>query len=140
MTTPYTAFVKEQYPSMKASNPETNSKDILRLIAAEWNKTKPPKVDKPKAEKKVKVPKEPTEPKVKAKPAPKRAKPIEINGENIKDQIDNIIEDDSPTTPPTNVKTNSKTRKVTEKKNGATKTRKGEAAPPNTNDNQETVK
>jgi len=67
MATPYTSYVKENYPAMKAKNPNTNSKDILRLIAAEWTKNKPPKEDK-------------TKPK-------KKTTPIEITGDNVKDQI-----------------------------------------------------
>ena len=128
MTTPYTAFVKENYPTIKAGNPEANSKDILRLIATEWNKTKPPKEAKPTLKR---TPK--------AKPAPKQTKLIEISG-NIKDQIDNILPDDSCTPPPVSIKADSKARKVTQKANGTVKKRKGEAIPHCATDTQEIVK
>jgi len=107
-STPYTSFVRDNYPKMKESNPEANSKDILRLIAAEWNKTKPPKEDK------------------KPKPKGKKAQPIEITGDNVKDQINNIlVDDDTPSASPVSVKRDSKTRKVIEKANGKIKKGKG---------------
>ena len=106
MATPYTSYVKENYPAMKAKNPNTNSKDILRLIAAEWTKNKPPKEDK-------------TKPK-------KKTTPIEITGDNVKDKISNILSDnESPPSSPVSTKRDNKAGKVTEKTNRTTKKKKG---------------
>ena len=89
MSTEYTMFVKNNYAKFKEKNPETNSKDMLRLIAAEWNATKPKKAKdaaKPK-------------PKVLKRTAKAKAPPIEIDGANIKDSINNI-QDASEQSPP----------------------------------------
>ena len=118
MATPYTSYVKEQYPAMKAKNPDTNSKDILRLIAADWTKNKPPKEDKPKKELK-RTEKSPPKPK-------KKTTPIEITGDNVKDKISNILSDnESPPPSPVSTKRDNKAGKVTEKTNRTTKKKKG---------------
>jgi hypothetical protein len=86
----YTEFVKNNYQSIKQANPEANSKDVLRLIATEWNATKPPKPPKapktprPKIVKQAKVPKEP-----KAKTKKVKSPPI-INEGDIEGGIANI--------------------------------------------------
>ena len=103
----YTEFVKNNYANTKKNNPEANSKDILRLIATEWNATKPPKppkVPKTPRAKVVKPAKVPKEPKPKAKPAPKTKKakpplPPPINEDDIEGGITNI--EDALQTAPT---------------------------------------
>eukprot|EP00664_Eupelagonemidae_sp_cell27_P002611 gene2611-4843_t len=40
----YTAIVKDNYQKAKQDTPNSNSKDILRLVAEQWQRQKPPKV------------------------------------------------------------------------------------------------
>jgi len=86
MANVYTSFVKENYAGFKEKNPDANSKDILRLIAADWNAKKPPKEVKSK------------------KAAPKAGEPLrritkvrkpkavsmQLNGDSIEDSVANI--------------------------------------------------
>lgn len=99
MSTAYTSFVRDKYPSFKANHPETNSKDILRLIAAEWNRTKPPKEQK---EKKPKTPRVPKEKKAPASAASAYEPHHERLDESIHDVEESVhnIEDALQTNPP----------------------------------------
>ena len=100
MTNVYTTFVKDNYATVKEKNPDTNSKDILRLIAADWNAKKPKKEVKPK---KVKPEVKPVPKKEIKKPTSKKPKtvPIELNGDNIEDGIANIEDGIQRNPPPT---------------------------------------
>jgi len=93
---PYTQFVKENYAVIKAKNPDTNSKDILKLLASEWNATKPPKADKPK----VKKPTAPKEPKAAKLKRTTNAK-LRLNEDNVEDSIANIEDEIQSRPPPT---------------------------------------